>query len=143
MHRGCCWRIASSFRVCSVAPLCVARVGARGHQPRVGRREVNMATNTEVLSLHRYFGWAGHMRYRLFDRLRETAGNEQNYVAAHFVEPYLPYWCAGMYTLVEGWKRLGLQDPRVDDLLDADHLKVLESFRHGVYHFHPEYYDQK
>ena len=82
------------------------------------------------------------MRWQFSSELRK-ATNEQEAGNAHFLAPYLPYHLAGMYTLIEGWKRLGLHDDAVDALLDAEHLKVLEAFRHGVYHFHPEYWDEK
>jgi hypothetical protein len=99
-------------------------------------------SDKEILSLHRYFFWAGCMRGQFSERLR-AAKNEQDRINAHFLEPYLPCWYAGMYTLVDGWKRLQLADSGVDALLDAKRLALLERFRHGVYHFHPEYYDEK
>ncbi len=95
-----------------------------------------MPTRKEILALHRYFYWAGTMRV-LFRAELEKATREEEVKNAHFLAPYLPYHLAGMYTVVNGWKRLGLSDPEVDALLDADHLKLLKAFRHGVYHFHP------
>jgi hypothetical protein len=99
-------------------------------------------TVQEMLSLHRYLMWAGHMRFRFGERLREATTHEQR-MEAQFVDPYLPYWCAGMHVVVEGWKRLGLSSANIERLLDGPHLRLLENFRHGVYHFHPEYYDAK
>jgi len=97
-----------------------------------------------MLALHRYFFWTGTMRSRFAEaRAEAQAKSEEADKDAHFLVPYLPYHLAGMYTLIEGWKRLDLHDAEVDALLDAEHLKLLEAFRHGVYHFHPEYYDEK
>jgi hypothetical protein len=97
-----------------------------------------MAKPKEILALHRYFFWARTMRGR-FGEERGKARTDEELKNAHFLAPYLPYYLAGMYTLVEGWRRLKLRDAEVDALLlDAGRLKVLEAFRHGVYHFHPE-----
>lgn len=102
-----------------------------------------MATRKEVLALHRYYYWAGSMRFRFGEELAK-ATSEDEVKNAHFLAPYLPYYLAGMYSVAAGWKRLRIRDTEVDTLLkDAGHLKLLESFRHGVYHFHPEYYDTK
>lgn len=109
---------------------------------RVAKGPTQAPTDKQMLSLHRYFIWTGHMRFQFSERLRASK-TEQERWHAHFVEPYLPYWCAGMYTLVDGWKQLGLADADIDQLLDTEHLALLERFRHGVYHFHPEYYDEK
>ncbi len=78
-----------------------------------------------------------------FETALKDAKNDEAIKNAHFLVPYLPYWYAGMYVVVEGWKRLELHDQEVDGLLDAKHLGLLKRFRNGVYHFHPEYYDEK
>jgi len=60
-----------------------------------------MATRKEVLALHRYFFWTGIMRLRFDEELkraRPTSGEEIK--NTHFLAPYLPYYLAGMYTLV-------------------------------------------
>ena len=106
------------------------------------RKAMRYPTDKEILSLHRYFFWAGCMRFQFFERLR-AAKNDHERSNAHFLEPYLPYYYAGMYILAEGWKRLQLADSGIDVLLDAKRLALLEHFRNGVYHFHPEYYDEK
>lgn len=85
-----------------------------------------MPTRKEVLALHRYFFWAGTMRVLFGDELKK-ATSEEAVNNAHFLAPYLPYHLAGMYTVVEGWKRLDLHDAEVDVLLDAEHLKLLEA----------------
>jgi len=45
------------------------------------------------------------MRFRFRDCL-EQATNEEERVNPHFLLPYLPYWCAGMYVFIEGWNSL-------------------------------------
>jgi hypothetical protein len=62
---------------------------------------------------------------------------------ALFSHPYLSYWYGGMYVVIEGWQRLGLHDPEVDDLLTSDNVKHLERHRHGAFHYHHEYFDDK
>ena len=101
-----------------------------------------MPTDHEILALHRYHVWADRMRWHLDETLR-NANTEAELLSAQFIDAYMPYWYAGLYVVVEGWKRLKLTDPEVDPLLDAEHLKILKSYRHGVFHFHPSYYDPK
>jgi hypothetical protein len=54
----------------------------------------------------------------------------------------IPIWVlttlhlAGLYTVLEGWRRLGLTDPTVDRLLaDVANLQKLLELRNGVFHF--------
>ena len=82
------------------------------------------------------------MRFR-FGQWFNAATDDEQRRDAQFVAPYLPYWCAGMYVLVEGRRRLGLSDPTIDQLLDPHRVRLLKEFRNGVFHFHPEYYDPK
>jgi hypothetical protein len=56
---------------------------------------------------------------------------------------YLSYWYAGLYVVCEGWQELKLSDPEIDSLLASPHLALLKRFRHGVYHFQPDYFDKR
>jgi hypothetical protein len=55
----------------------------------------------------------------------------------------LCYWLAGLYVVSEGWQELKLSDPEVDALLKSPHVEKLKRFRHGVYHFQPDYFDKR
>jgi hypothetical protein len=48
---------------------------------------------------------------------------------------------AGLFVVSEGWKDLKLSDTEVDALLKSPHLEKLKRFRHGVYHYQPDYFD--
>jgi hypothetical protein len=56
---------------------------------------------------------------------------------------YLSYWYAGLYVVCEGWRELRLSDPEIDGLLASTNLELLKRFRHGVYHFQPDYFDKR
>jgi hypothetical protein len=102
-----------------------------------------VATAKDIMALHRYFMWGGEMagHYRT---LRDEARSDQERVDANFLRPYMPYWFATTYILIEGWKRLQLEDVTVDALLSKqEYVKLVKRYRHGVFHFHPEYYDPK
>jgi hypothetical protein len=60
-----------------------------------------------------------------------------------FLHPYMAYWYGGTYVVIEGWKRLKLTDPHIDELLKSPNVGHLERFRHGVFHYHPVYFDEK
>lgn len=110
--------------------------------PRKPRRGQE-ATNRQIFALHRYFIWTGYILHDLQDRMR-TATTDVERSRNQFLQPYLPYLCAGLFVVVEGWNRLKMSDTTINRLLmNTENLKLLESYRHGVYHFHPEYYDAK
>lgn len=96
-----------------------------------GRRPRPEPSKGEVIALHRYFVWADRMRVHL-DAIPPGTGATE----ALFSHPYLSYWYGGMYVVIEGWQRLGLHDPEVDDLLTSDNVKHLERHRHGAFHYH-------
>jgi hypothetical protein len=52
-------------------------------------------------------------------------------------ETYLLYWLAGLFTVVEGFNALKLEDERVQKLFN-EHLRHLEQFRHEIFHFTAE-----
>lgn len=51
--------------------------------------------------------------------------------------------------MVEGWIRLrrggnpNAGDARIDSMLTAENVRYLETFRNGVYHYHPRYFNEK
>jgi hypothetical protein len=93
----------------------------------------------EIMALHRYFLWADRMRVHLDDMMSPELGATEMF----FFHPYLSYWYGGMYVVIEGWRRLGLADPRIDELLRSPNVAHLERHRHGAFHYHREYIDNK
>ena len=102
-----------------------------------------MASQADLFTLHRYFIWADRMRYH-FDGLLHTKG-EAIAAGKEPIEPflYMSYWYGGMYVVIEGWKKLGLSDPRIDELLESPNVRLLKRYRNGVFHFQKRYFDNR
>ncbi len=45
---------------------------------------------------------------------------------------YMSYWYGGLYVVIEGYRRLKLQDPSIDKLLLSRNTMLLKKFRDGV-----------
>jgi hypothetical protein len=93
----------------------------------------------QIFSLHRYFMWADRMRVHY----GEVGPTTSSATEAMFHHPYLSYYYGGMYVVSEGWKRLDLHDPEIDELLTSENVGRLERHRHGTFHYHPEYFDDR
>lgn len=53
-------------------------------------------------------------------------------------------FCALLYVVIDGYKKLGCQNFRVDALLArADRVKSLYDFRNAVFHYHKDPFSQK
>jgi len=93
-----------------------------------------------LVSLHRYYIWANKMRTH-FDEIISngypTAGAE---IEATL---YMSYWYGGLYVVIEGWQQLGLSDRSIDELLCSSNVKLLKRYRHGVFHFQKNYFDER
>lgn len=99
----------------------------------------------KVFSLHRYFAWCAEMREHYIQ-----VGMQVSPTPSFFDNPdagrafmYMSYWYAGLYVVCEGWKELKLSDPEIDALLASPHREKLKRFRHGVYHYQADYFDQR
>jgi hypothetical protein len=122
-------------------------------------RPTRKVTDEEVFALHRYFRWADVMRATYEETVvaaRSTEGGRKPLAAGQdfdesrvrmmeraFGMPYMSYYHGGLYAVIEGWRRLALSDPTIDQLLKSPNVAKLESYRHGAFHFHPEYFDKK
>lgn len=94
-----------------------------------------------IVTLHRYFIWADRMRVH-YDNTLKNKKNDQN----SFIESimYMSMWYGMMYVVVEGWEKLGLKDQAIESVLSNKKNKdLLQKYRHGVFHFHENYYDSK
>jgi hypothetical protein len=56
---------------------------------------------------------------------------------------YSSYYQSALYIVIEGWRDLGLNDPVIDGLLVSEYVDLLRRFRHGTFHFQPEYLDAR
>jgi hypothetical protein len=55
---------------------------------------------------------------------------------------YMSYWYAALYVVVEGWQKLGIHDSKIDELLSSPNVELLKRYRHGVFHFHEDYFNR-
>src|SRR5262245_58007104 len=107
-----------------------------------GARNTN--PDVELLSLHQYFMFANTMRE---DWLREVNAVAKPPAKADYQRlwrlPYVHYWYAGLWVVVEGWRQLGLHDDEVDRLLRLKNRDHLERYRNGIFHFQPDYWRRR
>ena len=54
---------------------------------------------------------------------------------------YLSYWYAALYVVIEGWQKLDLSNPVIDNLLKSPNVDRLKLYRHNVFHFHEPYFN--
>lgn len=99
----------------------------------------------KLFSLDRYLLWSMEMRqhYRQVGaKVTSTPSFFENENASRAFM-YLSYWLAGLYVVCEGWQELKLSDPEIDALLKSPHLEALKRYRHGVYHYQADYFDER
>jgi hypothetical protein len=101
-----------------------------------------------IFSLHRYYTWANRMRLHFDEKLAVLAGQAKNGAATFTSEDieanlYMSYWYAGLYVVIEGWSQLRLSDPIIDGLLKSPKVGLLKRYRHGVFHFQTDYFDNR
>lgn len=108
-----------------------------------GKSKYSMATkrNNDVFSLHRYFIWADRMKVHFDHVLKNTKGTNKSFGIE--TELYMSYWYAGLYVVIEGWRKLKLSDPAINDLLKSPNVDLLKKYRHYVFHYQRQYYDEK
>ena len=56
---------------------------------------------------------------------------------------YMSYWYGGLYVVIEGYRRLKLRDMAIDKLLLSRNTMLLKKFRDGVFHYQPQYFDNR
>lgn len=103
-----------------------------------------MDVTEEEYTLHRYYIWADRMRLHFDQELRRRNTTSDQFELSIEEFMYISLWYAQLYTVIEGWKKLGLQDGAVDILLlQADHVDLLRRYRNGVDHFQKDYFSTK
>jgi len=94
-----------------------------------------------VVALHRYYIWANRMRSHFDDLLQAKDVEQERREIESFL--YMSYWYAGLYVVIEGWRELGLSEPTIDELLRSPNVELLRRYRHGVFHFQRDYFDDR
>jgi hypothetical protein len=99
----------------------------------------------KVFSLHRYSMWSMEMREHYFEVGKLVAPTPSFFDGPNAGRAfmYLSYWRAGLFVVCEGWQELKLSDPEIDELLESPYLEVLKRYRHGVFHYQADYFDDR
>ena len=104
-----------------------------------------MELDIRVLTLYRYFAYAAEMR-RLFVNTADDGWLDvmtpdiTGMLSFFYSAPgvYLLYAYSGIYLVIEGWQDLGLQDDRIDELLESPYVDKLRRFRNATFHYQKE-----
>jgi hypothetical protein len=98
--------------------------------------------NPDVLMLYRYFAYAAFMRRRFRDESDpewfQMLMADKSGLVMFFLSPpgiYLMYSYAGIYLVIEGWRDLGLNDQKIDELLQSPFVDRLRRFRNATFHY--------
>lgn len=99
-----------------------------------------------VYTLHRYYTWSTILKGHFEDVLAEFRARGEAFsmktddgIRGY---AYMSYWYAALYVVIEGWQKLGLHDPKIDELLESPNLELLKLYRHSVFHFHEDYFNE-
>ncbi len=125
------------------------------------RERQRKPTHEELLTLHRYFVWAGQMQnqlLKLFRRRKDQRTVPELTKAMRMLASgrwrvsgltqirtflYLSYWYGALHVVIDGWNQLHLSDPAVDQLLQSRNVKLLREYRNAVFHYQRRYYADK
>lgn len=108
-----------------------------------------MSEDSDIHTLHRYFIWANRLRNNLYQVGEEKgpppAPGDHRAFKLWFTGPFMysSYWFAALYVLIEGWKKLGLNDIKIDTLLKSEYCDLLRRYRNGVFHYQEDYFDRR
>ncbi len=87
---------------------------------------------------------AGATEQQALERLKTDEQFKVALLATLYAFPYMSYYYAAMYAVIEAWtKRLKYRDPEIDRLLASSYVASLERHRHASFHFTPEYFDAR
>ena len=83
------------------------------------------------------------MRKHFFDLLANKDNiDEVKYDIETFM--YMSLWYALLYTVIEGWQELKLNDANIDSLLlEEENIHSLKMYRNGAFHFQKDYDSRK
>lgn len=102
----------------------------------------------DIASLHRYFLWSTAMKRDFESALagqsyQQDPLTQQGFILHQDVGMYMSYWYGALYVVCDGWQRLGLSDPHIDQLLNSPNLKLLRRYRNGSFHYQKTYFDAR
>ena len=56
---------------------------------------------------------------------------------------FMFYWYSGLYVVIEGFRKLRLQDKQIDALLKSPNVEALRLMRNATFHFQKEFFSPK
>ena len=56
---------------------------------------------------------------------------------------FMYYWYGSLYVVVEGFRKLQLNDQSIDGLLGSPNVNALRRCRNGAFHFRPTYFSSR
>lgn len=101
-----------------------------------------------AVSLYRHLFWADNLRMQFETVLVRDRSEMEKRMRTQQVtfepkllesEICLCLWLGCLYSVIEGWSRLNVNEPRINKLLEKGYKKKLHDFRNAV--FHPVDYD--
>src|SRR5882724_11194583 len=90
----------------------------------------------DLLALHRYYLWVNRLG-ALYDGVLSELGQKPitaDTVFDHDAIMYMSFWYSGLYTVIEGWQKLGLSALGIDEMLESRHVTLLRRYRNGIGH---------
>ena len=109
---------------------------------------LNDKQTQKAVSLYRHLFWADSLRKQFESVLiRDKPELESRLRTKQIIfepkllesEMYMCLWFGCLYSVVEGWQNLQIEEPRIKKLLESGYKKKLFDFRNAV--FHPVVYD--
>ncbi len=101
-----------------------------------------MKIRKDIVTLYRYYSLAVYMR-KCFQREMDDGWGEAlvrgdlSPIMLFYSPPgiCLMYMYSALYVVIEGWKDLGLNDPKIDDLIQSPFVDRLRRFRNATFHY--------
>jgi hypothetical protein len=112
-----------------------------GFQVTTGNRNSVEKRVRQFVSLCHYHDWSLTLRALAVPALNEAAGGNGRLLAPTVA--LLSYWFVSLKVLAEGWSKLQLGDPVIDDLLSSPHSALLQRYRNGVCHYQSDFASAK
>jgi hypothetical protein len=103
---------------------------------------IQMKIRKDIVTLYRYYSFAAYMR-ECFRREMDDGWGEAlirgdlSPIMLLYSPPgiCLMYMYSALYVVIEGWKNLELNDPKIDDLIQSPFVDRLRRFRNASFHY--------
>jgi hypothetical protein len=112
------------------------------------KRQLDDQQTKIAVSLYRHLFWADNMRKQYETVLARDRAELERQLRTKQIrfepqllesEMYMCLWLGCLYSVIEGWSNLNIDEPRIKQLLEKGYKKKLYDFRNTV--FHPVEYD--